>query len=91
MKFKPLFLYFSRDSRIARLHLKYRKLKEDATQVLRTIAEKSNLKNNEDVVGWILFFLHEEKDLSSKLKYLDNKITLYRHKILWLEYKRSHA
>ena len=73
MKLKSLFFYLSRDSRIDRLHLKYDRLRQKIGQVEGIITEKSTFRNPEDILAWMFFCKHEEKDLYLKLEYLHKK------------------
>lgn len=90
MKLISLLFYFYYDSRIARLHLKYDKLKNKAAQVVKTITTNSNPKDPEDWVAWHRFLKHEEEALYDQLHALNQAADRCRHKFLWLEYKRKH-
>ncbi len=88
MKLKSLFFYFSRDSRIARLHSKYDRLKKRGAQVVKTITTNSNPDNPEDWVAWHRFSRHEEEALYDQLHAINQAADMCRHKFLWLEYKQ---
>lgn len=88
MKLKSLFFYFSCESRIARLHIKYDGLKCEAIIVQQKIDRMLNPRSLDECLAFMTFVMFDEKDLKAKLKSLCERRDRCRHRFLWLEYKQ---
>lgn len=90
MTLKSLFFYFSRDSRIARLHVKYDRLKHKAAKIQQILERAHKPESVDEWPAYMVFVEHDEPRLRAKLKCIVAKGDKCRHAFLFLEWGRDH-